>query len=148
MCSTTTTSTFNTPLEMPERFQELYVVRWKGFQYSIGDALKREAEDALSYQDLSILHWRCLQFRGGSSTRLLSALPFNTPLEMRDRRRQSREAEGDLLSILHWRCRKRVLRAVNAEVDTFNSPLEMLGVLVFGFCGFLSFVSACVGFLT
>jgi hypothetical protein len=23
----------------------------------------------------------------------------------------------------------------------------MLGVLVFGFCGFLSFVSACVGFL-
>ena len=32
-------------------------------------------------------------------------------------------------------------------VMAFNTPLEMLGVLVFGFCGFLSFCVGVCGFL-
>ena len=34
-----------------------------------------------------------------------------------------------------------------ALMFAFNTPLEMLGVLVFGFCGFLSFCVGVCGFL-
>ena len=73
------------------------------------------------------------------------------------------------LSILHWRCFGLAVALLivhmldfqysigdapdlNNEVnhkkrEAFNTPLEMLGVLVFGFCGFLSFCVGVCGFL-
>ena len=114
---------------------------------------------------LSILHWRCrtieliraewrrtgsfntpLEMPGEEEEKIseTETATFNTPLEMhRDgggaTPRRKRKNFFFQYSIGDAPPRGRAWRSAGLP---FNTPLEMLGVLVFGFCGFLSF---CVG---
>ncbi len=102
--------------------------------------------------------------------RVGEGVTFNTPLEMLPRRRGGLDVACGALSILRWRCtEENIRRALDLArhfqysvgdagfsagqaygqyaTDPFNTPLEMLGLLVFGFCGFLSFCVGVCGFL-
>ena len=132
------------------------------FQYSIGDARKRERSHS-AFNSLSILHWRYystspwlrVSDQGGA---------FNTPLEMqRPRDCSTQGACGAGLSILHWRCNTPAGKAQQGTLTClsilhwrcgciiiegipcrchFQYSIGDARVLVLGFCGFLSF---CVG---
>ena len=74
-------------------------------------------------------------------------MAFNTPLEMRLIRRRGVCGQ---LNRFQYSIGDADRTTTSLEIyygAPFNTPLEMLGVLVFGFCGFLSFCVGVCGFL-
>ena len=118
------------------------------FQYSIGDAWYEPPEEGrVCCFILSILHWRC----SGCVTYVESEYfaAFNTPLEMLNALGPATNAtitKHFQYSIGDAECAIE-RNGVRPKHLAFNTPLEMLGVLVFGFCGFLSFCVGVCGFL-
>jgi hypothetical protein len=170
--ASTTACSFNTLLEMPNGAWHKvyhYVVKSPAFN----TLLEMHTVCGLSlqyaiYVSLSILYWRCPLLGAGimAAPRLrLSILYWRCSTTGGPGRCSACEK----LSILYWRC-PRVSRRGAAHIctpfqysigdarvqpavavrnirDAFNTLLEMLGVLVLGFCGFLSFCVGVCGFL-